>query len=413
MRKINSQVMKSYNALSILKLVRQNAPISRTELVQRMGLTSASVINITNEMLQSGLLAESGRTNEGGQGRKSLLLDVRPDAAYVIGVHLSTESIITAVSDLSGSLDGVTTRPLEGRSAQSILDQIKSQLEQCLTRTGVDRSRILGVGLSLPGPLDIEKGIMINPPNFPGLAGTPIRALLESQLQLPVCCDRETNNAVLAEFESGCAAGYKTAFFISLFRTGVGGGVIANGNILHGFCDSAGEIGHTTVDIAGPRCSCGSYGCLEALVSEQALLGRVRRLQRMNGALQLREADAEPQTLEELFRLSQSGDEVCTHVVNEAASYISIALGNAINLYSPEIIVLGGTLPQLSPQLVELIRRKIHARTYPHQCSRILVVPSSLGDMAFVRGAAAHAWERFLPGLLGADTAGVNAQAPL
>ena len=413
MRKINSQVMKSYNALSILKLVRQNAPISRTELVQRMGLTSASVINITNEMLQSGLLAESGRTNEGGQGRKSLLLDVRPDAAYVIGVHLSTESIITAVSDLSGALAGVTTRPLEGRSAQSILDQIKSQLEQCLARTGVDRSRILGVGLSLPGPLDIEKGIMINPPNFPGLAGTPIRALLESQLQLPVCCDRETNHAVLAEFESGCAAGYKTAFFISLFRTGVGGGVIANGNILHGFCDSAGEIGHTTVDIAGPRCSCGSYGCLEALVSEQALLGRVRRLQRMNGALQPREADAGPQTLEELFRLSQSGDEVCTHVVNEAASYISIALGNAINLYSPEIIVLGGTLPQLSPQLVELIRRKIHARAYPHQCSRILVVPSSLGDMAFVRGAAAHAWERFLPGLLGADTAGVNAQAPL
>ena len=100
-------------------------------------------------------------------------------------------------------------------------------------------------------------------------------------------------------------------------------------------------------------------------------------------------------------------------MVNEAASYISIALGNAINLYSPEIIVLGGTLPQLSPQLVELIRRKIHARAYPHQCSRILVVPSSLGDMAFVRGAAAHAWERFLPGLLGADTAGVNAEAPL
>ena len=113
MRKINSQVMKSYNALSILKLVRQNAPISRTELVQRMGLTSASVINITNEMLQSGLLAESGRTNEGGQGRKSLLLDVRPDAAYVIGVHLSTESIITAVSDLSGSLDAFLTDKLD------------------------------------------------------------------------------------------------------------------------------------------------------------------------------------------------------------------------------------------------------------------------------------------------------------
>lgn len=395
MQRINSQIMKTYNALSILKLVRQNAPISRTELVRRMGLTPASVINITNELIARGLLAESGRTNEGGQGRKSLLLDVRAGTAYVIGVHLSTDNIIVAVSDLGNGLSGVITRPLQGRSSSCILAQIEEQLEESLAQASVERSRILGVGLSLPGPLDIETGVMINPPNFPALADTPIRALLEERLALPVCCDRETNNAVLAEYESGCAAGYKTAFFISLFRTGVGGGVIANGNILHGFCDSAGEIGHTTVDITGPRCSCGSYGCLEALVSEQALVSRARKLQRTSGG------DVEPQTLEELFVMSQNGDKMCASVVNEAAGYISIALGNAINLYSPEIIVLGGTLPQMSPQLVELVRQKIHARTYPRQCSRIRVVASSLGDMAFVRGAAAHAWEQFLPGLLG------------
>lgn len=397
MQRINSQIMKSYNALSILKLVRRNAPISRSELVQRTGLTSASVINITNEMLQSGFLVQSGRTNEGGQGRKSLLLDVKSNAAYVIGVHLSTENIVVAVSDLGNDLSGMIQRPLHSRSGQEILDQIADETEESLRVTGIDRSRILGVGMSLPGPLDTEKGIIINPPNFPDLADTPIRELVEQRLQLPVCCDREANSAVLAEYEYGCAAGYKTAFFISLFRTGVGGSIIAGGNVLHGFCDSAGEIGHTTVDIAGPRCSCGSYGCLEALVSEQALLRRAQILYRMNGAPA---CAREPETLEALFQMSESKDEVCQFVVNEAASYISIALGNAINLYSPEIIVLGGTLPQMSPQLVEMIRQKIHARTYPRQCNRIVVVPSGLGDMAFVRGAAANAWEHFLPVLL-------------
>ena len=410
MQRINSQIMKSYNALNILKLVRRNAPISRSELVQRMGLTSASVINITNEMLQRGFLIPSGRANEGGLGRKSLLLDVRTDAAYVIGVHLSTENIIVAVSDLRNGLDGVITRPLESRSGQGILDQIVCELEESLAQTGIDRSRILGVGLSLPGPLDIEKGMIINPPNFPDLADTPIRELLERRLGLPVCCDRETNNAVLAESESGRAAGFKTAFFISLFRTGVGGGVIAGGNILHGFCDSAGEIGHTTVDIAGPRCSCGSFGCLEALVSEDALLRRVHTLCRMNSD---QACVREPQTLEALFQRSEEGDDLCQFVVNEAASYISVALGNAINLYSPEIIVLGGTLPQMSGQLVEMVRRKIHARTYPRQCSRILVVPSSLGNMAFVRGAVARAWEQFLPVLLDGGKAAADAQALL
>lgn len=401
MQRINSQIMKSYNALSILKLVRQNAPISRTELVRQMGLTSASVINITNEMIQRGLLIESGRTNEGGQGRKSLLLDVRADAAYVIGVHLSTDNIIAAICDLGNGLSGVTVQPLLGRDIQSILTQIQGQLEQSLSRTRIDRSRILGVGLSLPGPLDTVAGVMINPPNFPALADTPIRTLLEERLELPVCCDRDANNAILAEYEYGCAMGYKTAFFISLFRTGVGGGVITNGNILHGFCDSAGEIGHTTVDIAGPRCSCGSFGCLEALVSEQALLRRVRKLRWMSAEhLAWQSEVSEPQTLDDLFRMSRQGDALCASVVNEAASYISIALGNAINLYSPEIIVLGGTLPQMSPQLVELVQQKIHMRAYPRQCSSIRVEPSALGDMAFVRGAAAHGWEQFLPGLL-------------
>ena len=415
MQRINSQIMKSYNTLSVIKTVQRNAPISRSELVKRIGLTSASVINITNGLLRRGILVESGFAQETGQGRKALMLDIRSDAAYVVGVHLTTEDLVVAVSDLRGARSGVLRQPISGSSsARQILDQIVEGVNGSIACAQIDRQKIVGVGLSLPGPLDVSSGIFVNPPNFPDLVDVPVRDILEQRLGLSVCCDRETNCAVLAEYEIGCAAGYKTAFFISLFRAGVGGGIITNGNVLHGFCDSAGEIGHTTVDITGPRCSCGNFGCLEALVSEQALVQRALKLSRLHTGAASGNSAAEVRTLEDIFRMSSAGDDVCAYVVREAAAHISLALGNAISLYSPEIIILGGTLPQLCPEVVDLVREKIHGRPYPRQCSKILVVGFSLHDMVFVAGAAMHAWERFLPKLLPgeseADSDGSKAQ---
>ena len=401
MQKINSQVMKNYNALMILNTIRLQAPISRTKLVELVGLTSASVINITNEMLRTGLLVQTGLNDTPGQGRKSVVLDVNPEAGYVLAFHLSTERMMACVADMRRGLHGVVEHTISSidRSG-ALLDAMIDCMECSITASGVDRSKLLGIGLSLPGPLNTDKGIIINPPNFPGLVDVPIRNILEERFGLPVCCDKETNDAVLAEYLLGSAAGYKTAFFLSLFRTGVGGGIIANGNVLHGFCDSAGEIGHTMVDSDGPKCSCGNYGCLEAMVSERAILHQVRRLSQMQYLPGSETYDPRALTLEDVFRLSAEGDPVCEHVIKKAACYISIALGNAISLYSPELIVLGGTLPRMSPQLVELIRRKIAARPYPRHCSSIRVICSSFDNRTFLTGAAEQARNCFIGALL-------------
>lgn len=400
MQKINSQVMKSSNALMILKTVRQNAPISRTKLVECVGLTAASVINITNAMLSAGVLVQSGLNDTQGQGRRAVVLDINPEAAYVMGVHLSTDRIVAAMADMRGTLSAVVDSGLpEERSGDAVLACICACIDKSMAAAGVAREKLLGIGLSLPGPLDAEKGVLVNPPNFPGMAGVPIREILEARYGLPVCCDRESNNAALAEYLLGAAAGYKTSFFISLFRSSVGGGMISGGNVLHGFCDSAGEIGHTMVDSDGFPCSCGNSGCLEAMISERAILKQVRRLCQLRYGSGVR-YDPNMLTLEDVFRLSAAGDPVCGHVVRKTACYISTALGNAICLYSPEVIVLGGPLPLLSSQLVELIRAQIAARPYPRHCSSIRVVCSSFGESAFVAGAAEHAWNRFVGKLL-------------
>ena len=296
-----------------------------------------------------------------------------------------------SVKEEISSLDGV----------EPILQKLETMVRRLVAEVGIAPEKILGLGLALPGPLDSQKGVMINPPNFPDWENVPICRILQERLHLPVCCDRETNAAVLAEHFYGAAIGYKTAFFLSMFRLGIGGGMLSGGNVFHGFQDGAGEIGHTTVDPAGPQCICGSYGCLETMVSGAALVQRAKQLYKMNfNFARKQEPDVETLTLEDVFRLSQAGDEVCLHVVKQAAAYFSVALGNVINLYSPEVIVLGGPLAAMSPQLTELIAEHIRTKRYPRHCPEIKVVQSAFGDMAFAMGGVVLAMNAFLQDLI-------------
>lgn len=404
MKNINSQIMKNTNALLILDTIRLFAPISRTELVRRVGLTSASVINITNDMIQQGLLIQKGKTSEGGQGRKAVMLDVNPTAAYVIGLHLSVDAVYAGTYNLRNEVIAQTTRLVDANAPSSeIIGIMEECIDYCIGMINKCSGRILGIGLALPGPLKVGSGVMINPPNFPNIVNVPIKKIIEERFGIPVCCDRESNCAVLAEYSRNFSERYKSMFFISLFRKGVGGGFASGGNVLHGFCDGAGEIGHTTVDIMGPKCSCGSFGCLEAMVSEEAILSSAKKAYRLENDRQLSSKVSEPSCLEDVFARASLDDPVCKRVVNQTASYIAVALGNIISLYSPEVIVLGGTLPQLSPQLVDIIKRKVASRMYPKHISRVVLHKTSYGNLVFLHGAAEEAWNRFLPGILEAS----------
>ncbi len=396
--RINSQIMKTNNVLLIVHTIQQNAPISRSELTQRVGLTTAAVIHITNELMEAGVLVQTGRA-DGTHGRRAVLLDVNADAFYVLGAEVNTSEINVGLSDFRGSIVRRASAPMSvPTSPEAAAAEIAALVRRVVAEAGVDAAKLLGLGLALPGPLDSQRGVMINPPNLPGWENVPICEMLRRELEIPVCCDRETNAAALAEHFYGAAIGYKTAAVISLFRLGVGGGIISGGNVLHGFRDGAGEIGHVTVDPAGPRCICGSFGCLETMVSGSALVQRAQQLYKLHldgGAAALE--NVEDLTLEDVFRRSEQGDTVCEHVVRQAAAHISVALGSVINLYSPEAIVLAGPLPAMSGQLVRLIRGHVQAKRYPRHCAEIQVLESHFGETTFVMGGVVLAMDAFLP----------------
>ena len=375
MQKINGQDMKRHNVHLVINTIIKYGPISRTELRDRVGLTAATVINITNDLLERNILLQEGLAAASSKGRKALMLNVNPTAFYTLGVSLSTRRLRVGLANFQGQIvDHVDVTIRNTITPEEAVDLIQQNVQILVEKHQVPTEKLVGVGVAAPGPLDTHTGLITVPPDLPNWRNVPLQKLLEERLQLPVRVDNETNAAALAE----CFAGgdeKEFVFFISMFRLGVGGGLVLNGEPLLGFHGSAGEVGHLLVQPGGRKCGCGSRGCLEAMISEDALLEAAAA----GGAGEI--------SLEELFTRSKNMDPVCYAVVKQAADYLTMAICDVVHMVSPSRIVLGGPLAEMSPQLADLAFRQVHSRSYPHDYSNIRLQLSTFGDLVFLQGA--------------------------
>lgn len=375
MQKINGQDMKRHNVHLVINTIIKYGPISRTELRDRVGLTAATVINITNDLLERNILLQEGLAAASSKGRKALMLNVNPTAFYTLGVSLSTRRLRVGLANFQGQIvDHVDVTIRNTITPEEAVDLIQQNVQMLVEKHQVPTEKLVGVGVAAPGPLDTHTGLITVPPDLPNWRNVPLQKLLEERLQLPVRVDNETNAAALAE----CFAGgdeKEFVFFISMFRLGVGGGLVLNGEPLLGFHGSAGEVGHLLVQPGGRKCGCGSRGCLEAMISEDALLEAATA----GGAGEI--------SLEELFTRSKNMDPVCYAVVKQAADYLTMAICDVVHMVSPSRIVLGGPLAEMSPQLADLAFRQVHSRSYPHDYSNIRLQLSTFGDLVFLQGA--------------------------
>ena len=375
MQKINGQDMKRHNVHLVINTIIKYGPISRTELRDRVGLTAATVINITNDLLERNILLQEGLAAASSKGRKALMLNVNPTAFYTLGVSLTTRRLRVGLANFQGQIvDHVDVTIRNTITPEEAVDLIQQNVQMLVEKHQVPTEKLVGVGVAAPGPLDTHTGLITVPPDLPNWRNVPLQKLLEERLQLPVRVDNETNAAALAE----CFAGgdeKEFVFFISMFRLGVGGGLVLNGEPLLGFHGSAGEVGHLLVQPGGRKCGCGSRGCLEAMISEDALLEAATA----GGAGEI--------SLEELFTRSKNMDPVCYAVVKQAADYLTMAICDVVHMVSPSRIVLGGPLAEMSPQLADLAFRQVHSRSYPHDYSNIRLQLSTFGDLVFLQGA--------------------------
>jgi len=248
--------------------------------------------------------------------------------------------------------------------------------------------RPIGVGISAPGPLDPWRGVVVSPPNLEGWRDVPLVAPVEGALELPTFLERDTNVAVLAEWRYGAAQGARNVIYITV-STGIGGGIVAEGRPIIGPDGTAGEVGHLTVEIDGPMCGCGRVGHVEAIGSGTALAREARALLAAGTAPVLaRLAESAPEVDAELLaRAADEGDAACAEALERAWVAIGAGCASLVNVLNPEVIVIGGSIAEHRPRVIEVARAEIVRRAFEVPARRVRVVPPALGDDVSLIGA--------------------------
>lgn len=318
------------------------------------------------------------------------------DSRHIIGVDLGGTSInVGAVPVGGGTVLGMRSLPTDAHiGAKFVVDRMVSMIEEVRhdaeREGGLSPEDFIGVGLGSPGPLDRESGTVLETPNL-GWRNFPLRDLISQAVGLEAELDNDANAATLGEWWQGAARGVNNVLGVTL-GTGIGGGIVLEGEVYHGASDVAAEVGHMTINSTGRKCPCGSYGCLEAYASGPAIAARaVEGIEA--GApslmLELADGDLEKITAEMVSEAIVAGDQYAADVMRETAKFLGTGLANLINVLNPAMIVISGGVTRAGPHLFDPLRREVRSRAFKPAAEACEIVSSELGDMAGVIGAAA------------------------
>ncbi|TJY43569.1 ROK family protein [Cohnella pontilimi] len=394
----NIRHVKNMNRYVILQCIRDQGPITKVEIAARTHLSFTAINNLVDELIREHLISEAGFDISSG-GRKPILLELNPDAVYTVGIHLSASTIKAAVINFKGRpvvQEQAKLRSKEDREA--IVAQIVHAVESIMAKSKLPRDRFVGIGVASPGPLDPSRGVILSPPNIPGLASVPLRDILQERFGMNASIEKDANVMALSELWFGAGRGLNNMIYVDA-DVGIGSGIIFNRKIYQGFPYGAGEIGHGTIELDGPRCNCGNYGCLEAVASGMAMIRRAGEEIRRGVASELAPMYLDNEDAVDIHAIidaAKKGDALAVNLLNESARYMGIALANVINMITPETIVIGGLLVNEIPEYFEQIKGIAQARCFATFHKDILLQSSQLKLQAGVVGAGTLGIEQYL-----------------
>ena len=312
---------------------------------------------------------------------------------FVLGIDIGgTNLVVGSVAEDGSALLATASEPTHAEAgASDVVDRLVGLAQRAIaeTRQAAPGAEILGVGVGAPGPLDTKRGIVLLTPNL-GWVNMPLRQLIHDRLGLPASLDNDANCAVLGEWWVGAARGARHAIGITI-GTGIGGGLILDGQLYHGASDVAGEIGHTTIDTEGRRCKCGNYGCLEAYASGPNIA--IRAIEAIEAGAESRlptyvGGDLTKITAQTVYLAAQEGDELALEVVNDTAKFLGVGIGNLLNVFNPEVVVVCGGVTLAGDHLFVPLRREAARRAFKPAVMACRIVPGELVGTAGVYGAA-------------------------
>lgn len=401
---LDQRAIRQHNLAAVLRRVAEHGPRSRAMLAVETGLTKTTVSSLVAELIELGLMRETGAELAGGTGRPARLVELAADGACALGLEISESYLAALAIDLTGAIRyerivRSSNRELPAAGAVARLGSLVQEARAELAAAGLTPS---GATVAVTGLVDSARGRVVMSPNF-GWLEVSVGELLAAQLGdgIPIYVENDANLAALAEAWQG--AGRAVADFLyvhGLVRgLGVGGGIVIGGDLYRGATGFGAEIGHVTVDPAGPRCTCGNRGCLQLYVGQEALARRA-------GVAEGDFADFQS-SLAALVERATAREPVVLAALAETAHWLAEALCSATNLLNCAAVVLGGYFGSLGRWLVAPLQAEIDERVFASRWSPCRVLISELGADVALRGAAALTLREVL-----ANPAGLASVAP-
>ena len=315
----------------------------------------------------------------------------------VIGVDMGGTKILSAVVDAEGNILGTAKVPTKAdRGPSVVIDRIADSIRKAIDKSGVAAESIQAVGIGAPGPLDPATGIVIFAPNL-RWKNVRLKEELEARVGFPTFVDNDVNVGTLGEHVFGAGQGFQNVVGIFV-GTGIGGGIILQGELFHGASKTAGEIGHIIVKAGGPRCGCGTRGCLESIASRTAMTKQFQKAIKKGQKSVLSEltgGDLSAIRSGVLAKAIRLNDKLTLKVIKKTTKYLGVGIGSIVNFLNPEMIVLGGGVVEaLDDTFLDDIRAAAEKYALPNTLSGVQIVPAKLGDNAGILGAAALARQR-------------------
>ncbi|HVH30223.1 MAG TPA: ROK family transcriptional regulator [bacterium] len=372
--------LRHRNRQRVIEVLRTKGQISQAEIARATGLSRTTVSTLIADLKESGLVSELDvKTSDGRGGRPAVRLVLHNPAQFVGGIDFGHSHVQVAVGDLAHNVLAERRCDLDvNHHAPEALDAAARMFGEVLAELGLERRHVIAAGMGIPGPVARDRGTAGSATILPGWVGLRIASEMTERLGVPVEIENDANLGALAELTWGAGRDCSNFAYIKA-ATGIGAGIVIDGQLLRGASGTAGEIGHTTLDEMGPLCYCGNRGCLETVASGPAIIELVGRVH------------GESLSLAKIVDLASNGDPRCCRAISDAGREIGVAVAGLCNLINPQRVIVGGLLCRAGEVLLQPLRESIRRYAVQAAAKSVDVCPPVFLERAELIGSLALA----------------------
>jgi glucokinase-like ROK family protein len=386
----DQNLVRKFNTAVVLNTIRHHTPLSRAEVAKFTGLNRSTVSQIINALLERRLVQETILQSD-RVGRPGLLLELNPSGGFAIGIEIGVDFISLVVTDfLAKVLWRERIKSDAHDSIEGILERAFQMTEEALQKGFSSNLAPLGIGLGVPGLVDLRHGKLEYAPNL-GWNHVPLSKLFSDRFNLPVFVDNEAKAAALGEYYFGAARGKNNFIFLTA-GVGLGAGIMIDGKLFRGSHGFASEVGHIIMDPQGEICGCGKRGCWETQVNLRAVIRCFRENVRKgipSTIIKPENSEVDNIMFETIAKAAQKGDDAALIAMHEVGERLGFGIANLVNIFNPQMVILGGELNIAGEMLLPVVKEVVSRNAMKLESQNLKITASVHGRDACVMGAVA------------------------